>query len=191
MSWPNVEREISDAQARGEFDNLPGAGKPLDLSDADDPNWWIRRFAERERLSLAEALPPMLALRKQADGFPDSLAGLPDETAVREVLEAYNAAVRREIARPATGAGHPVIAHVVDVDELTARWSAEYRPQPEPEPAQVTEVEIRQDIAAPDEADGRRGAPPPEPTPAPTDRSAPASDAAQPESWWRRLTRHF
>lgn len=28
-----VERRIEEAVARGEFDNLPGAGKPLDLDD--------------------------------------------------------------------------------------------------------------------------------------------------------------
>ena len=28
-----VEARLSDAQARGEFDNLPGAGKPLELED--------------------------------------------------------------------------------------------------------------------------------------------------------------
>ena len=28
-----VERKIAEAIARGEFDNLPGAGKPLDLDD--------------------------------------------------------------------------------------------------------------------------------------------------------------
>ena len=35
---------IREAQERGEFDNLPGAGKPLtDLGDTDDPMWWVRR----------------------------------------------------------------------------------------------------------------------------------------------------
>ena len=28
-----VERQIREAQERGEFDNLPGAGKPLELDD--------------------------------------------------------------------------------------------------------------------------------------------------------------
>jgi hypothetical protein len=30
-----AERKIEEALARGEFDNLPGAGRPLDLDDVD------------------------------------------------------------------------------------------------------------------------------------------------------------
>ena len=30
-----AERRIEDAIARGEFDNLPGAGRPIDLEDYD------------------------------------------------------------------------------------------------------------------------------------------------------------
>jgi hypothetical protein len=29
----NVESLIKEAQARGEFDNLPGKGKPIDLTE--------------------------------------------------------------------------------------------------------------------------------------------------------------
>ena len=62
-----VEKAIREAQERGEFDDLPGAGKPLtDLGDPDDPLWWVRRKAEREQLDLSLALPPGLQLRKEA-----------------------------------------------------------------------------------------------------------------------------
>ena len=33
-----AERKIEEAIARGDFDNLPGAGRPLDLDD-EDPLW--------------------------------------------------------------------------------------------------------------------------------------------------------
>ena len=33
-----AERRIDEAAARGEFDNLPGAGRPRDLDD-EDPLW--------------------------------------------------------------------------------------------------------------------------------------------------------
>ena len=33
-----AERKIEEAIARGEFDDLPGAGRPLDLDD-EDPLW--------------------------------------------------------------------------------------------------------------------------------------------------------
>ena len=39
-----VERQIREAQERGEFENLPGAGKPLrGLGGADDPDWWVKQ----------------------------------------------------------------------------------------------------------------------------------------------------
>ncbi len=42
-----VERSIRDAIARGEFDNLPGTGKPIsDLDSEYDPDWWARRYVE-------------------------------------------------------------------------------------------------------------------------------------------------
>ena len=72
-----VERAIREAQERGEFDDLPGAGKPLpDLGDPDDPLWWLRRKAEREQLDLSLALPTALQLRKEAAAFPASLLDL-------------------------------------------------------------------------------------------------------------------
>ena len=35
----HIDRLIREATERGEFDNLPGAGKPLNLGGADDPDW--------------------------------------------------------------------------------------------------------------------------------------------------------
>jgi hypothetical protein len=59
-----VERQIREAQERGEFDNLPGAGKPLPgLTGQYDEMWWVKQVAQREQLSL---LPPLLALRTAA-----------------------------------------------------------------------------------------------------------------------------
>ena len=39
-----VEIAIQQALRRGDFDELPGSGKPLtDLGGVRDPDWWIRR----------------------------------------------------------------------------------------------------------------------------------------------------
>ncbi len=47
-----AEKRIEDAMQEGKFDNLPGAGKPLEgLTGQHDPDWWIRRKIEREQLS--------------------------------------------------------------------------------------------------------------------------------------------
>lgn len=49
-SW--VDRVIREAAERGEFDNLPGMGKPIeDLDQPYDENWWVKRWIEREKLS--------------------------------------------------------------------------------------------------------------------------------------------
>src|SRR6476620_10788051 len=92
-----VDRAIREAQERGEFDNLPGAGKPLrnlGSPDVDDPDWWIKGLARREHLDLTGAMSPAVALRKEADSFPQSLMDLRTEESVRVVLEDFNHRVK-------------------------------------------------------------------------------------------------
>ncbi|MER2092403.1 MAG: DUF1992 domain-containing protein, partial [Saccharopolyspora rectivirgula] len=48
-SW--IDRQIREAAERGEFDDLPGAGKPLPKHAPTDELWWIRSYVEREGLS--------------------------------------------------------------------------------------------------------------------------------------------
>jgi hypothetical protein len=120
-SW--VDRQIREAQERGEFDNLPGAGKPLaDLGDPNDPDWWVRRYIQREKLDVSGALPTPLALRKEAASFPGSLADVAREEDVREILEDFNRRVKVDRLRPAVGAMPPLIARTVDVDEVMEQW---------------------------------------------------------------------
>jgi DnaJ-like protein len=45
-SW--VDQQIADAQERGVFEDLPGAGQPLDLSgDGDFTDKWLRDYVRR------------------------------------------------------------------------------------------------------------------------------------------------
>ena len=45
-----VEQQIREAMARGEFDDLPGAGKPLaDLDQQRQPGWFADQLVRRER----------------------------------------------------------------------------------------------------------------------------------------------
>ena len=120
-SW--VDRQIREAQERGEFDNLPGAGKPLrDLGDPHDPDWWVKRLIEREHLDVSGALPTPLALRKEAAGFPQSLADVRTEQQVCEILEDYNRRVKLDRLRPAFGDLPPLLARTVEVDDLVEQW---------------------------------------------------------------------
>ena len=50
-SW--VDRQIRESMERGEFDDLPGSGKPLaGLDEPDDELWWVKRKLEREGLAV-------------------------------------------------------------------------------------------------------------------------------------------
>lgn len=117
-----VERQIREATERGEFDDLPGAGKPLDLGDPDDPEWWTKRLMAREGLDFSDALPPTLALRREAATYPESLVDLASADAVREVIRDYNRRVVEDRLRPATGRAMPAVAPRLDVEDTVEQW---------------------------------------------------------------------
>lgn len=118
-----ADRAIREATERGEFDNLPGAGKPLpSLGDPNDALWWVRGLAEREQLDFTGALPPAIALRKEAASFPESLLDLRSEASVREVLEDFNRRVKRDRLRLPEPGMPQLLAPTVDVDAVVAQW---------------------------------------------------------------------
>ena len=45
-----ADDKIRSAIERGEFDRLPGLGRPLYFEETDDPDWWIRRKLRDEDL---------------------------------------------------------------------------------------------------------------------------------------------
>jgi hypothetical protein len=48
-----AENKIRAAMEAGEFDNLPGFGRPCALIDEEyDPFWWIRRKLRREAIAV-------------------------------------------------------------------------------------------------------------------------------------------
>ena len=119
-----MEAQIRAAQARGDFDDLPGKGKPLKLPEVYDPNWWIKSYVEREGIDTSALVHPTIALRREADTFPESLADLTTEEQVRAVLEDFNRRVVAEWRRPTTGPSLPVVARQVAVDATIDRWRA-------------------------------------------------------------------
>lgn len=118
----HVERLIREATERGEFDNLPGTGRPLDLGDPDDADWWLKAKLRAEGLDGAGALPAVLSLRKEAAGFPESLRGLRTEAGVREVLADFNDRVRRDRLSPRDPKAAPLVAPLVDIEAMVAAW---------------------------------------------------------------------
>jgi hypothetical protein len=143
-NWESpVERAIREAQERGEFDNLPGAGKPLrnlGSPDVEDPDWWVKGLVQREQLDLTGAMPPAIALRKEAATFPESLLDLRTEESVRAVLEDFNHRVKVDRLRPAVGNLPPLLARTVDVDDLLAQWRDLRAHQAGADPAQTGPV---------------------------------------------------
>jgi len=123
-----VERQIREAQDRGEFDGLPGAGKPLPgLGTPWSPEDWAIAKARREDLDLSALLPPGLAFRREREQLREDLARLPSEAAVREVAEDFNTRLRAAYRRPQEGP--PLVVALLDADDLVARWR-EVRPAP-------------------------------------------------------------
>lgn len=47
---PLYERLIRESMERGEFDDLPGEGKPIPgRGTRDDALWWVRKWIKRDR----------------------------------------------------------------------------------------------------------------------------------------------
>lgn len=115
-TWVDVQ--IQQAVARGDFDDLPGYGKPLRLRDTNDPDWWVKGLVEREKLT--GVLPPALQIRKDDAALDGQLDRLNTERQVREAVAEFNAAVRRALY--STWGDPPVVTSPRDVEEEVARW---------------------------------------------------------------------
>ncbi|WP_068253131.1 DUF1992 domain-containing protein [Janibacter corallicola] len=144
MSTPShegwIDRQIREAIERGEFDDLPGAGKPLRGLEDRDPDWWVKQLMDREGLDASDALPPVFRLRREHAGFPESLAEVGTEADVREILRDYNQRVLAELRRPTFGRASPPLAPRADVEVLVQQWR-ELRAQRAPAPADEGETE--------------------------------------------------
>ena len=47
-----AENRIREAMENGEFDDLPGLGKPIPgIDEPYDPDWWVKQWFRRERLT--------------------------------------------------------------------------------------------------------------------------------------------
>jgi hypothetical protein len=78
MILPHIiaERKIQEAQQKGEFDNLPGKGKPLQLDDDSQVPEELR--LAYKILKNADCLPPELELKKDIIRMEEMLRGVKD-----------------------------------------------------------------------------------------------------------------
>lgn len=113
-----ADKQIREAEERGAFADLPGAGKPLpSLNTPYDEMWWIRGKMQREGLSF---LPPSLVLRKEAEDALAAAAAAPSEQQVRRILTGINARIEEAIRVPPEGP--PLNLMPYDVEQVVADW---------------------------------------------------------------------
>src|SRR5947207_15894134 len=85
-----AERRIEDAMKEGKFDNLAGAGKPLELEPmpADEGarmTWWALRILKQN-----DCVPEEIRWRKAIDHLKSALTRASDEKKIREIVEQIN-----------------------------------------------------------------------------------------------------
>lgn len=136
LSFPGwVEQQIREAEARGAFAGLPGAGKPIPgLGEPRSELAWIVDKLRREDVGITGVLPPALALAKELDELPALLDRERSEARVRSIVEDLDARIRT--AQRAPQVGPPLRVRPVDVAAAVAA-RRERRPAPAPAPATV------------------------------------------------------
>ena len=116
QTW--VDLQVRQAMERGDFDDLPGAGKPIpDLGGQHDPDWWIKKLVERENIAV---LPPSIQLRKEDAEMDGKLDAMHVEKDVRRAVEDFNQRVIA--ARYGNPVGPPLITMPRDVDATVTAW---------------------------------------------------------------------
>jgi hypothetical protein len=174
MSFPSwIDQQIADAEKRGVFDNLPGAGKPLNIKPTGDGDYgqaWVRDYARREGVTPEEFLPTPLRLRREVERVAEAVEEMRSEAEVRETVADLN---RRIVEWRRIPVGPPIHVRLVSVDEMVNRWRS----------AQAAQS-ARAAQAAQSARAARSGEPP----------QPPASQESQPITrsrprWWRRSVR--
>jgi hypothetical protein len=128
-SWDSfIEERIQEAYAAGEFENLPGFGKPIPgIDQPHDEDWWLKEKLKRENLS---ALPPGLAIRVEVHKTLQRIWMLSTEASVRAAVEELNAKIRK--ANYGALWGPPSTTMPLETDEVVARWRERRKRNPLP-----------------------------------------------------------
>ena len=122
MSWESwIDRLVRQGREQGEFDNLPGWGKPIaDLDRHRDEDWWVKEKLRREEVSF---LPPTLQLRKDVEDALQGVAVAASEAAVREIVRHINVRIRKVNSRAT--AGPPSTLMPLDEERVVEKWRAQ------------------------------------------------------------------
>ncbi|GGL17000.1 DnaJ family domain-containing protein [Mangrovihabitans endophyticus] len=116
----SLDRQLREASERGEFDNLPGVGKPLRGHGGEyDEDWWVKDYVARESEG-GGMLPPSLALRREREDLERTVDRRHSEQDVRDYVAALNEQIRK--ARAGLMDGPPTLLRPVDVDDAVRGW---------------------------------------------------------------------
>lgn len=90
-----AERRIEEAMREGKFDNLPGAGQPIELEPIPaDENaraaWWAIKILRQN-----DVIPEEVQWRKRIETLKGTLGRLQDEAALRAAVQQINQLVFR------------------------------------------------------------------------------------------------
>jgi DnaJ homologue, subfamily C, member 28, conserved domain len=131
-SW--IDQQIAEAEKRGAFDNLPGAGKPIpDRGETDYVQVWLREYLRREGVSAEELLPTPLKLRKEIERLAGAVQELRSEQEVRETVRDLN---RRIMEWRLSPVGPPIFVPLVEEEKAVSGWRHRHTAgQPSPPPA--------------------------------------------------------
>lgn len=115
-SW--IDQQVREAEERGEFKDLPGAGKPIPgLDKPFDELWWVRDKLRREGLTY---MPPSVALRKEANDALAAASRANSEAEVRKIISAINEKIRE--ANRTGIVGPPLMLVPYDVERVVREW---------------------------------------------------------------------
>lgn len=115
-SW--IDRQIRRAQERGEFEDLPGAGQPLqDLDRRFDEISWVKEKLRREQLSY---MAPSVALRKQVHDALQAASRAASEAEVRQLIAEINGQIRDANRKGIRGPS--LMLMPFDADRVVREW---------------------------------------------------------------------
>ena len=120
-----ADAQIRKAREEGQFDDLPGKGKPLDTQDVYDPLWWGKQLVRREGISV---LPPALEIRRTVERELERIDQLKSENQVRGTIAALNDKIR--LVNRSNVSGPPTTQAILDVEKVVSGWREAGKPGP-------------------------------------------------------------
>jgi len=115
QSW--IDIHIATAQQNGEFNNLEGAGKPLqNLDGPRDEMWWIKEKMANENLDMT---PATLRIRQKTEKWLATFYLLYSEAEVRLQANKLNDTI---VKVNNTDLGPLLPQNLLDVEVLCKKW---------------------------------------------------------------------